>query len=165
MGVCSTCGATMNDGAAFCGNCGRPAAVSGTANFTPVPSPPPGTTGLPNNPGLTSNAAGALAYVLGFITGILFLILEPYKKDRFVRFHALQSIFFSIACILVHIAWGIVWGILIEFSGALFFLSAPLHLLLSLAFFALWLFVMFQAYQQKEYRIPILGALAAKQIG
>jgi len=109
--------------------------------------------------------AATLAYVLGFITGIIFLILEPYKNDRFVRFHAMQSILFSGACVVFSIAWSIVWGILFSISGYLVFLALPLRLLISLGFFLLWLFVMYQAYNQREYRIPFIGALAAKQVG
>ena len=43
--------------------------------------------------------AGALAYLVGAITGILFLVIDPFKSDRFVRFHAFQSIFFNLAWI------------------------------------------------------------------
>lgn len=120
---------------------------------------------MPTTSALTSNVAGALAYLLGFITGILFLALEPFKSDRFVRFHAFQSILFSFAYIVIQIAWRIVWGLLLNISGALFLIGAPLHLLISLGLFLYWLYVMYQAYQQKEYRIPIIGAIAAQQAG
>lgn len=109
---------------------------------------------------MTSNVAGALAYILGFITGIIFLLLEQYKNDRFVRFHAMQSIFYSVACIVFSIAWGIVFGIL-----SLELLLFPLRALISLAMFGYWLYLMYQAYSNREYRIPFLGDLAAKQVG
>ena len=51
--------------------------------------------------GLTPNVAGALAYLVGAITGILFLVIDPFKTDRFVRFHAFQSIFFNLAWIAI----------------------------------------------------------------
>ena len=57
------------------------------------------------NAGLQANAAGALAYLAGIITGILFLVIDPYKSDRFVRFHAFQSIFFNVAWIALWMAW------------------------------------------------------------
>ena len=94
--------------------------------------------------GLASNAAAALAYVLGLITGIVFLVLEPYKHDRFVRFHAMQSILFCAAAIVFSIAWNIVWGILFSISGSLIFIDVPLRLAISLGLFLFWLFVMYQ---------------------
>jgi len=60
---------------------------------------------------MTDNVAGALCYLVGFITGVLFLILEPYSKRPFVRFHAFQSVFFSVGWILLSIALGVVFAI------------------------------------------------------
>jgi uncharacterized membrane protein len=117
------------------------------------------------NPGLTSNLAGALAYVLGLITGILFLVIEPYKHDRFVRFHAMQSILFCVAAIAFSIAWSIVVNVMISISGWTAMALTPIGLVISLGFFLFWLFLMFQAYSSKEFRIPIIGAIAAKQVG
>ncbi|MFI5125808.1 MAG: hypothetical protein ACHQJX_03190, partial [Candidatus Acidiferrales bacterium] len=68
-------------------------------------------------PGLTMNMAAALSYALGAITGVLFLALEPYKNNRFVRFHAIQSIIFSVACVAVAIVWSIIVGILVSIAG------------------------------------------------
>lgn len=115
--------------------------------------------------GLTPNIAGALAYSLGIITGILFLVLEPYRRDRFVRFHAMQSILYFVAAVAFNIAWSILVGFLIDVSGWFALISLPIRLLISLGLFGLWLFAMFQAYNQKEFRIPVLGAIAAKQAG
>ena len=113
--------------------------------------------------GLTRNIAGALAYSLGIITGILFLVLEPYRRDRFVRFHAFQSIFYFVFAVAFSIAWSIVVGILMHISGWIFFVSFPLRMIISLAMFGLWLYLMFQAYNEREFRIPVLGAIAGKQ--
>jgi uncharacterized membrane protein len=115
--------------------------------------------------GLTPNIAGALAYSLGIITGILFLVLEPYRRDRFVRFHAMQSILYFVAAIAFSILWSIMIGILISISGWVALVALPIRLFISLGLFGLWLFLMFQAYNQREFRIPILGAIAAKQAG
>jgi len=115
--------------------------------------------------GLTRNMAGALAYSLGIITGILFMVLEPYKRDRFVRFHAMQSILYFVFAVAFSIAWSIVVGILMHLSGWFFFVAFPIRLIISLAMFGLWLYVMFQAYNEREFRIPILGAIASKQAG
>jgi uncharacterized membrane protein len=115
--------------------------------------------------GLSPNIAGALAYSLGIISGILFLVLEPYRRDRFVRFHAMQSILYFVAAVAFNILWRIMVGILISISGGIALASLPILLLTSLGFFGLWLFLMFQAYNQREFRLPILGAIAAKQAG
>ncbi len=160
MAFCANCGAALNEGSGFCGNCGK---AVGTANQA-APAPPAAGATASASTGLSTNVAGALAYVLGLITGIVFLVIEPYKNDRFVRFHAMQSIFFSLFCIAFSIAWSIVWGILLSISWAFFWIDMPLRMVISLGFFVLWLYLMYQAYQQREYRIPWIGDLAAKQV-
>ena len=118
------------------------------------------------NSGLQANAAGALAYLAGIITGIIFLVIDPYKSDRFVRFHAFQSIFFNVAWIALWIAWTIVGLVLSAVTkGLFFFLQLPIDLLLMVGGFALWAFLMYSAYQGKMTKLPIIGALAAKQAG
>ena len=115
--------------------------------------------------GLTSNVAGALCYILGFITGILFLVLEPHKHDRFVRFHAMQSILYSAAGIVFRIGWSILVSALIDVSGWAAVVLVPVGLVISLGLFGFWIFLMYQAYSNREFRIPIIGAIAAKQVG
>lgn len=162
MAFCANCGSELKQGTSFCGNCGTStttASASGT-QAAAVPDQPNA-----GGAGLTSNLAGALAYVLGIITGVLFLVLEPYKNDPFVRFHAMQSILYSAACIVIAIVWNILWSIVGSFSGFLFLIALPLRLLISLGFFLFWLFLMYQAYTQREYRIPFIGQIAAKQVG
>ena len=110
------------------------------------------------------NLAAALSYALGLITGILFLVLEPYKNNKLVRFHAMQSILFSAACIVFAIVWSILVGILVSIAGFwVLTVDVPLRLLIGLAIFGFWLYLMFQAYSEREYRIPYLGDIAAKQ--
>jgi uncharacterized membrane protein len=120
----------------------------------------------PANTGLQANTAGALAYLAGIVTGILFLVIDPYKSDRFVRFHAFQSIFFNVAWIALWIAWmivGLVLGAITK--GLFFFLQLPIDLLLMVGGFCLWAFLMYSAYQGKMTKLPVIGALAAKQAG
>ncbi len=118
------------------------------------------------NSGLQANTAGALAYLAGIITGIIFLVVDPYKSDRFVRFHAFQSIFFNVAWIALWIAWMIAGLVLSAVTkGLFFFLQLPIDLLLMAGGFVLWAFLMFSAYQGKMTKLPIIGALAAKQAG
>ncbi len=174
MAFCGQCGATVVEGSAFCAGCGKqvgagpqavalaqPAAAGG--QVAAVPSA--GMNLQSASSGLTSNVAAALAYVLGFITGIIFLVLEPYKRDRFVRFHAMQSIFFSVACIVFSIAWNIAVNILMSITLWMGGVLAPLGLVLSLGFFVFWLYLMYQAYSHREFRIPFIGAIAAKRVG
>lgn len=162
MATCAKCGATLAEGATFCGSCG--AAVG--AGATPASGGGGAAPGAASSSGLTSNVAGALAYVLGFITGIIFLVIDPYKNDKFVRFHAFQSIFFNVGLI----AFWIVWSILTALLGALTFgvmglLMALLGLVIALAIFGFWIFLMYKAYNNEQYMIPFIGELAKKQTG
>ena len=164
MANCQKCGAALKDGSAFCGGCGSPVAgLPPTLHAGPqaVAAGP----AVINAGGLTSNVAAALAYILGLITGIVFLAIEPYKHDRFVRFHAIQSILFCAAAIIFRIVWGLLVSAMMEISGWAAVVLVPVGLIISIGLFLFWLFVMFQAYNQREFRIPIIGALAAKQVG
>ncbi|MGC1424769.1 MAG: hypothetical protein WA815_20605 [Terracidiphilus sp.] len=143
------------------------AAPNSGQNWSP---PPPDAAPVPAmsaaaGTGLTRNIAGALAYSLGIITGILFMVLEPYRRDRFVRFHAMQSILYFVFAVAFSIGWSIVVGILMNISGWVFVVAFPIRLIISLAMFGLWLYLMYQAYNDREFRIPILGAIASKQAG
>ncbi len=152
MSYCQTCGAAFAAGTTFCPTCSViPQAAVASA---------------PAASGLQPNVAGALAYLAGIITGILFLVIDPYKNDRFVRFHAFQSLFFNIAWIALWIAWTIVGLVLGTVTKGLFFiLQVPIDLLLMVGGFALWAYLMYSAYQGKTTQLPVIGALAAKQAG
>jgi len=138
----------------FCGKCGTPVTTTPAA-------------GVPRAPGaaaMSPNVAAALSYLLGLITGIIFLVLDPYKNDRFVRFHAFQSIFFSVT---FTIFWYL-WSSLIWFGLAGWAMMGVLGLLTSLiglAAFCFWLFLMYKAYNNERFMIPILGEIAARQAG
>jgi len=115
---------------------------------------------------MASNVAGLLTYILGFITGIIFLVIEPYKNDKFVRFHAFQSIFFNVAVIVFWIAYMILSSILTFVSlGILAVVMGLVGLLIMLAILVYWIFLMYKAYNNQLYKIPFIGDLAAKQAG
>ncbi|MGD0008254.1 MAG: DUF4870 domain-containing protein [Terriglobia bacterium] len=115
---------------------------------------------------MSSNVAGLLTYILGFITGIIFLVIEPYKNDKFVRFHAYQSIFFNVAIIVFWIAYTISATILGYVSlGILAVVMGLVGVLISLAILAYWIFLMYKAYNNELYKVPFIGDLAAKQAG
>jgi len=114
---------------------------------------------------MTDNLAGLLCYLAGIITGILFLVIEPYNKSKFVRFHAFQSIFLFVAWIGVWIVLAILSVILHLVLG--FWTAASLvgllHTAVGLGFFVLWILLMIKAYQGQKFSLPIIGALAEKQ--
>jgi uncharacterized membrane protein len=155
MAFCPNCG-TQASGA-FCPNCGAAVAAAGTP-------PPPGAGAAPqyqqaqpfSAPGMGDNVAGALCYLFGFITGIVFLVLAPYNQSKFVRFHAFQSIFLNIGYIVVWLGFMIL-GIL---THGLAFL---LNLLLFPVVLIIWLYMMYSAFNNKKVKIPVIGDLAEKQ--
>ncbi|SPE26758.1 conserved membrane hypothetical protein [Candidatus Sulfopaludibacter sp. SbA3] len=110
---------------------------------------------------MADNVASTLCYALGFITGIIFLVLEPYNKNKAVRFHAFQSIFLSVVAIGVRIVLSIVMTALWSLSGVFF--SFALGSLVSLAFFILWLYMLISTYQGKTVVLPIIGPFAQQQ--
>ncbi len=152
MPFCGKCGASLSEGTTFCGNCGAPV----TSSPGVVQTRSTGTS-------LAPNIAGLLSYVLGFITGIIFLVLEPYKNDKFVRFHAFQSIFFSVALTAFWILWNGILGALFWNVSFLLLILGPISALVSLAAFLLWIFLMYKAYNNERFMIPIIGEFAAKQ--
>jgi len=147
---CENCGVEAVAGAAFCASCGKPISLA---------APGPGGTALVSA-GLQPNVAGALCYLAGFITGILFLVLEPYRQDRFVRFHAFQSIFFSLAWIVLHFAIGILLSLM---PWTMWHLVATLSSLVSLALLGVTFFLMYKAYSNERFKLPVLGDIAEKQ--
>jgi uncharacterized membrane protein len=116
-------------------------------------------------PALTPNVAGALAYLLGLITGIIFLALEPYKHDRFVRFHAMQSILLSATYIVYRITFSFVVRMIAGASGWLVLALVPVAFVISLGLFVFWLFLIYSAYKGREFQIPVIGPIAARQVG
>jgi uncharacterized membrane protein len=178
MSFCQTCGSSLTEGSTTCPACGATqgvAAASAAPGPTPgptpgyVPGPTPGAMPQPlpaAGAGLTPNVAGALAYLVGAITGILFLVIDPFKTDRFVRFHAFQSIFFNLAWIAFWVVWMIVGLVLGAVSHGLFFIiQLPINLLVTVGGFCIWVYLMYSAYQGKTFQLPVIGALAASQAG
>jgi uncharacterized membrane protein len=154
---CPNCGASVQG--RFCAKCGTSIdAAAAPAGAVPGAQPyaaPSTTAGA-----MAPNVAGALSYLLGFITGILFLVLAPYNQDKFVRFHAFQSIFLNAAWIVVWIVEMMLFMIL---PWALTTILSMLAMLLSLAFLGVWILLMVKAYQGERFKLPIIGDLAEKQ--
>jgi len=110
---------------------------------------------------MTDNTAGLLCYLFGLITGIIFLVIEPYNKKPNIRFHAFQSIFLNVAWIVLYIVLGIISGIIFSMgSFGLASLFGVLILLVNLGMLALWIYLLIAAYQGKMTVLPIVGPLA-----
>lgn len=129
--------------------------TGGNVGAAAAPSQAPA---APAAAGLTDNAASALCYALGLITGILFLVLAPYNQNRNIRFHAFQSIFFHLFAIVV---WMAMSFLTVMTHGMMVFL-APL---IWLAFFVLWLILIIKAYQGQKLVLPVIGPMAEQQAG
>lgn len=95
------------------------------------------------------NVAGALAYILGPVTGVLFFVME--KENKFVRFHAVQSILLSI---VLYVMWTIAAALSVVIIGLL------IMPIISVGGLVLWLFLMWKAYNNEEYELPYLGKIA-----
>jgi uncharacterized membrane protein len=145
---CPQCAAQMPDDAAFCPACGRAMPAAARAQ---------GTVGA-----FPENIAGALAYVT-FIPAIIFLLVDPYRTNRFVRFHSLQCLFGYLALFLV--------GAVLRIAGVVLYIIPVLgHLLIflvsvvvGLAAFVIWLVLVIKALQGEEFKVPIIGDLAERQ--
>jgi uncharacterized membrane protein len=173
MPFCKNCGASVSG--AFCPQCGTPAAAptapAGGA-YTPPAAPPQAPAAnygaapqpAPAAAGLTDNVAAMLCYVPALISGIIFLVLEPYKNNKFIRFHAFQSIFFGAAVIAIEIVLGIIRSIVFStISFSVWGLWVLITQLVWLGFFAIWVFLLIKAYQGQKFKLPVIGDLAEKQ--
>ncbi|MCS7042961.1 MAG: hypothetical protein NZR01_09235 [Bryobacteraceae bacterium] len=107
--------------------------------------------------------AGALCYLAGLITGIIFLVIAPYNTSRTVRFHAFQSIFFNVAWIAIWIVEMILSAALAAIPVLGWMLSLLLWAAVALGGFILWLVLMWKAYQGDRLVLPVIGPLAEKQ--
>lgn len=112
-----------------------------------------------NSSGLSNNAAAGIAY-LTFIPAIVFLVVEPYNRNPFVRFHAWQSIFLNIAAFVINLGLSFVLGIAFVYTPLLHLALWPL---IDLAWFVVWLICMINAFNGKRFMLPIIGQLAEQQ--
>lgn len=145
---CTFCGAQMPDESAFCSACGKTAGESASA--TPVP---------PAGAGLSDNIAGLLAYIT-ILPAIVFLVLEPYNRRAFVRFHAFQSILFFVACVVANVAVSIL-GVM----PVLRWITLLLWPLLGLAEFVIWVLLLLKAGNGQRFKLPVIGEIAERQAG
>jgi uncharacterized membrane protein len=145
MAFCATCGSPVEG--QFCAKCGGKVGAAPSAASDPT---------VQASGAMADNVASALCYLLGLITGIIFLVLAPYNKNPVVRFHAFQSIFMNVACIAASIVLNMVFLMMHLWA------FTPL---ISLAFFVLWIYLLVMAYQGKKIVLPVIGPIAQQQAG
>ncbi len=144
-GFCTNCGTALPDNAKHCPQCGKTAqSVGGGVAAQPAPA-------VAAVGGLADNVAGMLAYVT-IIPAIIFLVLEPYNKNRFIRFHAFQCIFLFVVVAVIHFVL-----MFVPFIGPV------LSMLVSLAALALWVVLLIKAYGGQIFKLPVIGEMAEKQ--
>ena len=101
--------------------------------------------------GIDQNLEAVLCYVIGWVTGIVFLVLE--KENKFVRFHATQSLIVFLGLFII----GVVFGFIPIIGWIISILLTPVGIVL-------WIILMFKAFQGEMYRLPVVGDIAAEQV-
>jgi len=148
---CQKCGAPVPPDARFCNACGQPQPASA---YHPAGA----------QSGLSENAAACLSYVLGWITGIIFYLID---RRPYVRFHAAQSIVTFGGLHIIRMIIGGVFGFgwffgSFQHHGFPFIWGPGLALILLISFvgFVLWIVCMIKAYQGERFMVPIAGDVA-----
>ena len=142
MAFCAKCGKEVAEGAAFCPGCGAPQ----SASATPAAGAPAASGGL------EPHVAAALGYI--WIIAIIWLVVEPYNKDRFIRFHAFQALGL---CVVWLVGWFVL--ALIPFLGWIAAIFWPLVI------FVTWVICVVNALQKKWFKLPLIGDFAMQQAG
>ena len=145
---CTACGAEMPEHSGFCPACGR------SISSNPAAVVAPGAT--------TDKLMAAVAYIT-FVPAMVFLLMEPYNKNRYVRFHAFQCLFLFGALVVIAAALALIFSLLslIPFVGHLLTLLAwPV---LSIGCFLLWLVLLVKAYLGVSFKLPVIGNWAERQ--
>ena len=169
MAVCPKCSSQVADGVKFCGSCGFAIGPASGAPGVPTPqAPQQGQSSSGGQGGITPNVAAMLTYIpvclAGLVCAILFgFILDPYKKDRFIRFHAWQSLAVHGAFIVFWIGWSIVSAGLTAIMRAFAFITLPVSMLVGLGALVLMVILMVKAYGMQTYKVPFIGEWAEKQ--
>jgi uncharacterized membrane protein len=168
--TCPQCHAQTPDNVAFCPGCGRRMWVPGQDAKRPAASPPvirtpavPPVTVTPANvpSQFRDNLIAALAYI-AFIPAVIFVLIEPFKRNRFIRFHSFQSIFLTAATIVIGIALRILYSILTLIPVAGYLLAWLVLAVAVLGWGILWLVLLVKALQGQTFRLPLIGSLAEK---
>ncbi len=149
--TCANCHAEIPAGVAFCPNCGAAVAA-------PAGTPPPAPVVVAGSNTLAPNVAGALAYVT-IIPAIIFLVIEPYNKDKFVRFHSFQCLFLAVSIIVLEVLLGVLGGVL-GFGLGMGMVVWSLYRLFSLLVLLVVILCAVKAYQGKKLVLPVIGKIS-----
>lgn len=106
------------------------------------------------------NVVAALAYVFTVVTGSIILIIE--RKNRYVRFHALQAILFGVVWIALWITFGVIVNRIWPVTSPMWLLDALLHFIIMLGGLVTIVFLMHRSYKGEKVRLPVLGSIADK---
>src|SRR5277367_6244971 len=159
---CPVCHNEVASQTAFCNHCGGPLSAAAGA---PAGAPPAPTyavqPAVAAGSGLSDTAAAALAYVT-IIPAIIFLVMEPYNRKPFIKFHSFQSIGLAVAWIAVWVVVSVM-HIALHFIPLIGILFLFVNLLVCVAFLALWLIAIIKASKGEWYKLPIIGDFAMKQ--
>jgi uncharacterized membrane protein len=142
---CPHCAAQMPQSAAFCPGCGRSMHIESASKQKP---------GV-----LRENFAGALAYIT-FLPAIVFLFLDPYKRNPLVRFHSVQCLLFWLASLLVGVLLRLAVLVLLFIPAVGPLLAVLLTVLVALAAVISWIVLIVKAVQGQRFRLPVIGQLA-----
>ena len=154
---CPKCGTENPDEAKFCSKCG--AGMGGAA----TPGNDKAGADAESSTGMSANVAGLLSYVAGWITGIVFVVLE--KKSTFVKFHAWQSIMtFGVLTVAQIVVAGILTAIgFATFSPGLILFASVISTIIWILTVILWIVLMIMAGTGKMWKVPLAGNWAEKQ--
>jgi uncharacterized membrane protein len=171
MTTCPKCGAQTADDAKFCPACGTtitagtgPATSPTSAPVTPATPPSSSASGGGMSPGV----AALLVYIpvcfIGIVCAILFgFVVEPYRSNRFIRFHALQSLALHVCWIGLWIAS---WVMVMVMAAVIHFFAVlviPVYFLLLIGWLGVGVFMMIKANGMQTYKLPLIGDWAEKQ--
>ena len=150
MAFCKSCGQDIGT-SSFCPQCGS----SQGAAAAPVANPV-----APPTEGIQENVAGLLCYIAGWISGLIFLLID---RRPFVRFHAVQSIGLNIGIVVIYMA--VAFSFVMLHFLHLGFLALAVYPLLGVAILVVWVFMMYKAYQHEKFLLPIIGNIAEGMAG
>ncbi len=159
----------MPDNVVFCPGCGRRTWVPGRQVQPTINRPAPRTM---NPPAASLSAVGTsvhrndkLLAALSYITcipAIFFVLVEPFKRNRFIRFHSFQSIFLAVAAVVVAIAMRILYSLFALIPRVGYLLAWLTSAVLLFGWFILWLVLLIKALQGETFKLPWIGNLAEK---
>jgi uncharacterized membrane protein len=152
---CASCGTQIQDNVAFCPSCGKPTGQAANAGYA-APTPMPAAPAVAAGSGMTDNMAGMLAYFT-FIPAIIFLVVEPYNRKPFIRFHAFQSLLFSA------FAFALWFEFMMLFFSGMFWILFPLRMIVWLGLFIVWILLVLKANQGQMWKLPVIGDISEKQ--